>query len=96
VELRVLASDSFQGYVGGDAGIWITPLTDRHTIPILSHSDFGQQNILNSLCEMKASHLYVGETGQTFDDSQINIHPEWYKILLSMPKAKVYQIVGCN
>ena len=96
VELRVLASDSFQGYVGGDAGIWITPLTDRHTIPILSHSDFGQQNTLNSLCELKASHLYVGETGQTFDDSQINIHPEWYKILLSMPKVKVYEVIGCD
>jgi len=96
VELRVLTSDSFQGYVGGDAGIWITPLTDRYTIPFLSHSDFSQQATLSSLCEMKVSHLYIGEIGQTFDDSQISIHPEWYKILLSMSQTKVYQVVGCN
>jgi len=96
VELRVLASDAFQGYVGGDAGIWVTPLTDRLTIPILSHSDFSQQTTLNSVCEMKASHLYIGEMGQTFDDSQISIHPEWYKVLLSMPKVRVYELVGCN
>jgi hypothetical protein len=96
VELRVLASDSFQGYVGGDAGIWIAPLTDRHTIPLINHSDFSQQTTLDILCEMKASHLYIGEIGQTFDDSQISIHPEWYKILLSMPKTRVYQLVGCD
>ena len=96
VELRVLASDSFQGYVGGDAGIWVTPLTDRPTIPLLSYSDFSQQAVLASLCEMKASHLYIGETGQTFDDSQISIQPQWYEILLSMPKAKVYKVVGCE
>ena len=33
-ELNVLASDSFEGYVGGDAGIWVTPLFDRATIAI--------------------------------------------------------------
>ena len=96
VELRVLASDSFQGYVGGDAGIWVTPLTDRPTVPLLSYSDFSQQATLHSLCGMKASHLYIGETGQTFDDSQISIHPEWYEILLSMPRAKVYKVIGCE
>ena len=96
VELRVLASDSFQGYVGGDAGIWVTPLTDRPTIPLLSYSDFSQQATLDSLCEMKASHLYIGETGQTFNDSQISIQPQWFENLLSMPKAKVYKVVGCE
>jgi hypothetical protein len=96
VELRVLASDSFQGYVGGDAGIWITPLTDRATIPLLYYSDFGQQTTLNTICDMNADYLYIGEIGQTFDDAQIGIHPEWYKSLLSMPKAKVYQVVGCQ
>jgi hypothetical protein len=96
VELRVLASDSFQGYVGGDAGIWITPLTDRLTIPVLNYSDFGQQTTLNTLCDMNIDYLYIGEIGETFDDSQISIHPDWYKSLLSMPKAKVYQVIGCN
>ena len=96
VELMVLASDSFQGYVGGDAGIWITPLTDQPTTPFPDISDFSQQTTLQTLCELKANYLYIGEIGQPFDDSQIGTKPEWYKILLSMPKAKVYQIVGCK
>jgi hypothetical protein len=96
VELSVFASDSFQGYVGGDAGIWITPLIDRPTIPFPKHSDFSQQATLETLCEMKANYFYIGEIGQTFDDSQINIHPEWYKNLLSMSKTKIYQVIGCE
>ena len=96
VELMVLASDSFQGYVGGDAGIWITPLTDRPTIPFLDRSDFSQRTTIQSLCGLEANYLYIGEIGQTFNDSQIRTQTDWYKILLSMPKAKVYQITGCE
>ena len=96
VELIVLASDSFQGHVGGDAGIWITPLINQPTIPFLNFSDFSQNTTLQTLCEQKANYLYIGEVGQTFNDLQIGTQPEWYKALLSMPKAKVYQIIGCN
>ncbi|HET9906995.1 MAG TPA: hypothetical protein VFQ23_10150, partial [Anaerolineales bacterium] len=96
VELIVLASDSFQGYVGGDAGIWITPLTSQPTIPFLNHSDFSQATTLHTLCELNAHYLYIGETGQVFDDAQITAQPQWYKALLSMPKSKVYQIIGCT
>ena len=95
-EMRVLATDSFQGSVGGDAGIWINPLTDRGTIPLPYFSDFGQQTTFDSLCKIGATHIYVGETGLTFDDTKITPHPEWYQILLSMPKVKVYQIIGCQ
>ena len=96
VELMVLASDSFQGHVGGDAGIWISPLINQPTIPFLNFSDFSQDTTLQTLCELKANYLYIGETGQTFNVTQIAAQPDWYKILLSMPKAKVYQIIGCE
>jgi len=95
-ELRVLATDSFQGSVGGDAGIWINPLTGRSTIPMPYFSDFSQQTTFDSLCKMGVTHMYVGETGSTFDDTKIAPHPDWYKILLSMPKVKVYQLIGCK
>ena len=95
-ELRVLATDSFQGSVGGDAGIWINPLTGRSTIPMPYFSDFSQQTTFDSLCKMGVTHIYVGETGLTFDDTKIAPHPDWYKILLSMPKVKVYQLIGCK
>jgi hypothetical protein len=95
-EMKVMATDSFQGTVGGDAGIWINPLTNRATIPLPYFSDFGQQTTLDSLCTMGATHIYIGETGLNFDDAKITSHPEWYQILLSMPKVKVYQVIGCQ
>jgi hypothetical protein len=95
-ELRVLATDSFQGAASGDAGAWINPLTDRVTLPLPYFSDFSQQITLDTLCNMQVNFIYVGETGLTFDDTKITPHPDWYKALLSMPKVKVYQVIGCR
>jgi hypothetical protein len=95
-EMMVLATDSFQGTVGGDAGIWINPLTSRATIPLPYFSDFSQQATFDSLCDMGITHIYVGETGLTFDDTKIALYPDRYKILLAMPKVKVYETAGCH
>jgi hypothetical protein len=95
-ELKVLVSGTFEGYVGGDAGIWITPWINRRTIPLLYNTNFADQAIWNNLCQQDISHLYVGELGQNFDDSQLSAQPARYKVLLSMPKVKVYQVVGCR
>jgi hypothetical protein len=95
-ELRVLATDSFQGSAGADAGTWINPLTSRATFPLPYVSDFSQQTTLDTLCNMQVNYIYVGEAGLTFDDKKIAPHPNWYKALLSMPKVKVYQVIGCK
>jgi hypothetical protein len=95
-ELRVLATDAFQGSAGGDAGTWINPLTSRVTLSLPYFSDFRQQTLLDTLCQIKANYIYVGDAGLTFDSSTIMPHPEWYKLLLSMPKVKVYQVIGCK
>lgn len=92
-ELRVL--DTPQGAAGSDAGIWITPLTGRRTIPWPFQSDFSQQAIYERLCQMGARYIYVGEIGATFNNSSLSSQPDWYKILLSMPKAKIYQLSVC-
>ena len=96
VDLIVLASGTAQGYLSGDAGAWITPLTDRVTVPRPYVSDFNQHEVLDDLCKMQVNYIYVGEIGQTFNASQLIAHPDWYKSLLSMSKAGVYQIVGCD
>jgi hypothetical protein len=95
-EVWVLASDSFQGAVGGDAGTWITPLTGRATVLLPYHSDFSQQTTVDILCEMDVDYIYVGEMGANFDRRQIEPYPETYKTLLSMPEARVYQVMGCR
>jgi hypothetical protein len=94
-ELNVIVSDSPQGAAGGDAGIWITPLTDRTTLLVPYQSDFSQQATVNTLCKRGAGYLYVGEIGTTFNKGLITAYPNWYRILLSMPKAKIYQLTGC-
>jgi hypothetical protein len=94
-ELRVLLSESPQGAAGSDAGIWITPLTGRATIPFPYQSDFSQQAIFDSLCQRGAEYLYVGDTGTTFNNGLLSAYPDRYRILLSMPRAKVYQVIGC-
>ncbi len=95
-ELKVLASGSFEGYVGGDAGIWITPLIERATIPLRYDTNFNEKVTLDNLCQQRISHLYVGELGQNFNDAQLSAQPAWYKMLLSMPRVKVYEVVGCR
>jgi hypothetical protein len=94
-ELRVFISDAPQGAAGGDAGIWITPLTGRTTVPLPYQSDFGQPLVFDTLCRSDAEYLYVGDTGATFNDALLAAYPDRYKVLLSMPRAKVYQLIGC-
>jgi hypothetical protein len=95
-ELKVLQSESSEGNVGADAGIWITPLTGRVTIPLAYDTDFSRQATLERLCELEIKYLFVGETGQPFDVDRIKTHPEWYRPLLSMPKTGVYEVTGCE
>jgi hypothetical protein len=95
-ELNVLPSETFEAYNGADAGIWITPLMDRATIPLVYSSDFGQQSVREVLCQSGVTHLYVGELGQSFDRARLQEDPEWYKVLLSKEQAGVYEVIGCR
>jgi len=95
-ELVLVSSDSSQGQVGGDAGIWILPLIHRRTFPITYTLNFDQIDTLDVLCKKRIDYIYVGGIGQSFDSEQIKSHTEWYKALLSMQKAGVYQVIGCS
>jgi hypothetical protein len=94
-ELHVLDSNAPQGSAGSDAGAWITPLTDRITIPLPYQADFSQPGIFATLCQVRADYIYVGEAGATFNNGLLSAHPDRYKILLSLPKTKLYQVIGC-
>lgn len=94
--LKVMMSESHEGDVGADAGIWITPLTGRTTVLLPSNLDFSQQAAVDHLCRAGVSHLFVGEVGQVFDRELLNARPEWYRPLLSMPKTGVYEVIGCE
>ncbi|HKJ39918.1 MAG TPA: hypothetical protein VJ972_14165, partial [Anaerolineales bacterium] len=94
-ELKVVAADIVEGYVGADAGIWVTPLIERPTFLLLVESEFDQPTMLDFLCEKKIEYLFVGELGQTFDIEKLDLRPAWYRPLLSMSGTRVYEVTGC-
>ena len=96
MELKVVVMDIVEGYVGGDAGIWVTPLIDRATILLPYDLDFDKQVVLDILCSRGIDYLFAGELGHTFDNIKLNSRPEWYRPLLSFPKTRVYEIIGCD
>jgi hypothetical protein len=95
-EMDVLISDSPEGLVGTDAGIWITPLIGRVVSPLFYSSDFGQQSVRDVLCQNGIDYLYVGALGQHFDTQKLNAHPEWYRTVLVLQKIRVYEVMGCT
>jgi hypothetical protein len=95
-ELKVLPTDSFQGSAGGDAGTWINPLINRTSIPMPFNTDFSQRQTLDTLCQLQVGYVYVGGAGLAFNDSGMPVQPDGYKILLALPKAKLYEVTGCN
>jgi len=82
-------------YTGSDGGIWITPLIHRQALFWPYQTDFGIAETLVGLCQRGAGYIYVGGTGQSFDQAQLLARPDWYAKLFSLPKAQVYRIVGC-
>jgi hypothetical protein len=95
-ELNVLPTTEFQGSANGDAGAWIQPITGRTSVPMIFYTDFGDPATLDTLCQLRVGYVYVGGTGWPFDDSTMPLLPNAYHILLALPKAKVYQVTGCN
>jgi len=95
-ELKVLASDSSEGDVGADAGIWITPMTGRVTFPVPYDSRFEERATWERLCELEIGYVFVGEAGEPFDTDTLEANPEWYRPLLSMQRTRVYEVIGCD
>ena len=95
-ELIVIASNVSNGIMGADAGIWVMPLTGRITLPLPYQFEFDQRLEMRWLCELGIDYLFVGESGQPFDVKKIISRPGWYRPLLSMPKTRVYEVIGCN
>ncbi|HJS19780.1 MAG TPA: hypothetical protein VJ785_13620, partial [Anaerolineales bacterium] len=95
-ELKVLPTDEFQGSAGGDAGTWITPLIGRPAALMPFNTDFNQAQIHDTLCQLQVDYVYVGGTGWGFNDQGMSAQPEGYRLVFSVPKAKVYEVGGCE
>ena len=95
-ESIVLSSGRLQGYSAADAGAWITPLTNRVTIPLPYDTNLAKRKKFNSLCRMGVNYIYIGASGLSFHAPRLRAHPDWYRGLLSMSRTEVYQVIGCG
>jgi hypothetical protein len=95
-DLNVLPTDKYQGRAGGDAGTWITPLTGRPVVLLPFTTDFSQSKTLETVCGQDVDFIYVGKTGWFFNDEMMKDQPESYKLILDLPKAKVYVVTACK
>jgi hypothetical protein len=83
-------------YTGSDGGVWITPLIRRNSVLLTNQTDFGAQRTLDNLCKDRITHIYIGGRDRSFDLTQLQDQPHWYEMLLLLPKAQVFKIVGCR
>jgi len=95
-ESIVQASGRLQGYSPADAGAWITPLTNRVTIPLPYDTNLAKRKKFNSLCKMGVNYIYIGSSGLSFHAPRLRAHPDWYRSLLAMSRTEVYQVIGCH
>lgn len=94
--MNVLPSGPSGGPRGTDAGIWIPALTGRKVIFAPFDIDFRSSDTLEQLCQKQIDHIYVGGTAQIFNAEQLQSKADWYKRVLFLPDAQLYQLTGCD
>ncbi len=94
-QMRVLPSGPSANSVGTDAGIWIPALTGRDITYAHFDIDFRSEDELEMLCQKQIGYIYSGGTSQSFNISQLKAKKDWYKPILSLPDAQLFQVTGC-
>lgn len=89
--MDVLPAETFEGYSGSDAGIWVLPLTGRRIVPVPNHADFTDERVLEDLCRAAVTHVYRGATGQTFNPDSLKNYP----LVFAVGQAAVYELPPC-
>jgi hypothetical protein len=81
---------------GTDAGLWVTRLTGR-VAPVLPYSiNFSQEDIHQQLCWGEVGYIYVGNKDLSFNGDLMQSRPEWYQEALTLPQARIVQVLGCD
>lgn len=94
--MYVTSAEQADGQSGVDGGIWITPLISRKTIPMPSGLGFDQPEIRDEICSRNTSYVYDGGETLSFDYSLLEKRPAWYQVVLFLPGAKIYKVIGCK
>jgi hypothetical protein len=81
---------------GTDAGIWIMPLSGREVTSLPYFTDFGSQEIYQSLCQQQVTHIYVGSRPQSFITDFFQARPAWYEVIFHLPGTQIVRVRGCR
>lgn len=91
--------DSFSAPMQGtgtDAGIWIMPLSGRVVTSLPYFTDFGSQEIYQSLCQQQVTHIYVGSRPQSFQTDFFQARSVWYEVIFHLPDTQIIRVLGCG
>jgi hypothetical protein len=81
---------------GTDAGIWVMPLSGREVTSLPYFTDFGSQEIYQSLCQQQVTHIYVGSRPQSFRADLFEARSAWYEVIFHLPGAQIVRVSGCG
>ena len=95
-QLNVVPSSTSADFVGSDAGIWIPQLIGREITLMPYHFDFLSDEKIKQLCQKEIDYIYIGNTNQSFNSRQLDKKTEWYKKILVLEKAQLYQLKACG
>jgi len=93
--MHVLPSGPSASAVGTDAGIWLPNLTGRQIILMPFNLDFRSRDTTEQLCQKRIDYIYVGNTTQSFETTQLREKPDWYRGVLLLPTVQLYQLKDC-
>ncbi len=91
--------DSFSAPMQGtgtDAGIWIMPLSGRVATSLPYFTDFGSQDIYQSLCQQQVTHIYVGSRPQSFQTDFFQARSAWYEVIFHLQDTQIVRVLGCG
>jgi len=64
-------------------------------LPATFDVDFKSRGVLNKLCRRGVTYVYVGGGKQSFNNRALHGKTGWYAPVLLLPRAKVYNVIGC-
>ena len=92
----VTSLESPDALVGVDGGIWINPLISRKTTSARGILNFDEPKNHTDICKKNIDYIYIGGTTQSFNTFQLTKQTGWYRLVFSLPEAKVFQVIGCE
>ncbi|MBI5823942.1 MAG: hypothetical protein HZB18_07955 [Chloroflexi bacterium] len=95
-DLYVTSFESANTLAGVDGGVWIAPLISRKTIRMRWDVNFAQPETHDEICAQELDYIYVGGMRESFSVPQLAGRPNGYLEIFALPKAKVYQVIGCE